>query len=841
MFEWIANGFARFTTRHPWFAVIAVLVMAIGFSAMGRPNMSNDSSEFAPDDPAIAAADRIEMLFGEESTVAPLQVVLVSESGDIVGAEGLAAATAVLDAIEATQVDGVRLADKLVEQPGVGAISSFMTPVQVAVENGAPVPATDAEVKALLEASLERAPAAQAELLSGLFEGGLEAGPTAPSGLLVAFFEAPANSVETDVLVDLQAEFVAILEQAPLGGVTALPFSFPLIAQAGEESAIEIPLLIFGAIGIIGLALLFVYWTSAPMRPLQRVRRTVADTLVTLLVVIFAITTADGAAVLLGPNGLGLISDVSGASSIVPILLIGLGVDYVIHLNAAYRKGLASGDAVASTMARSVRIVGGALVLAALTTSFGFLTNVFSGTASLLTFGILATVGIIAAFIYANLLFPAVRVLLDRRASAGDKLPAEAFATGRRSWIDRLVSPTAVIARRAPWAAVGVASLVLVMAALTATNLRSGFSFLDFVPEGAEVRAAALELDDRFDGGLGETTRVIVDGDLRDAAVWNATLAGQSGAAAIPGVVVVNGAPLVQSPQQLVAALSDPASPQYAPAIGDAVAAAGLDASLMAPAGADLAALLTAVETAAPASLESLVSDEASLYSFTTQAGTEGALQLATALEEAFGSGAVATSTEIIDAAVVESTSATQVQSLILALLGGAILLMLNYFVSDRRPMLGLLTILPVGGVVILLYAFMVIVGIEFGPVTATLAAVVIGIGVDYTIHVTHRFQDFIREGVPVDTAITNTLATTGSALIASAVTTGLGFAILTQSSLIPFQQLGWLTLVAIGGSALVSVLVLPSILVIYARRLERPADAETEAMAMVNVSGSQV
>ena len=54
---------------------------------------------------------------------------------------------------------------------------------------------------------------------------------------------------------------------------------------------------------------------------------------------------------------------------------------------------------------------------------------------------------------------------------------------------------------------------------------------------------------------------------------------------------------------------------------------------------------------------------------------------------------------------------------------------MLNYLVSDRRPMLGLLTIAPVGGVVILLYAFMVLTGIEFGPVTATLAAVVIGVG----------------------------------------------------------------------------------------------------------------
>jgi predicted RND superfamily exporter protein len=285
--------------------------------------------------------------------------------------------------------------------------------------------------------------------------------------------------------------------------------------------------------------------------------------------------------------------------------------------------------------------------------------------------------------------------------------------------------------------------------------------------------------------------------------------------------------------------LSEPTSAEYAPAVAAAVTAAGLDASLRARTDADLAGLLDAVRVAAPDELSGLVTPEASLFSFTTQAGTDGAQELAAELEAAFGATAVATSSEIIDAAVVESTSRTQVTSLVLALIGGALLLMLNYFVSDRRPMLGLLTILPVGGVVILLYAFMVLVGIEFGPVTATLAAVVIGIGVDYTIHVTHRFQEFLREGMDVDAAITNTLKTTGSALLASAVTTSLGFAILTQSSLIPFQQLGWLTLVAIAGSALVSVLVLPSMLVIYARRAQQSSADEPMAVPVASASES--
>lgn len=41
-------------------------------------------------------------------------------------------------------------------------------------------------------------------------------------------------------------------------------------------------------------------------------------------------------------------------------------------------------------------------------------------------------------------------------------------------------------------------------------------------------------------------------------------------------------------------------------------------------------------------------------------------------------------------------------------------------------------------------------------PASWTLAAVVIGIGVDSTIHVTHHFQEFRRDGLNVDAAISN-------------------------------------------------------------------------------------
>ena len=86
--------------------------------------------------------------------------------------------------------------------------------------------------------------------------------------------------------------------------------------------------------------------------------------------------------------------------------------------------------------------------------------------------------------------------------------------------------------------------------------------------------------------------------------------------------------------------------------------------------------------------------------------------------------------------------------------------------------------------------------------------------------------------------AITGTLSTTGAALVVSALTTGIGFAVLLLSSLIPFQQFGALLIVAVMGSALVSVLVLPSMLVLWERWIVTRRAKSTAPMP-VQVGGS--
>jgi hypothetical protein len=131
---------------------------------------------------------------------------------------------------------------------------------------------------------------------------------------------------------------------------------------------------------------------------------------------------------------------------------------------------------------------------------------------------------------------------------------------------------------------------------------------------------------------------------------------------------------------------------------------------------------------------------------------------------------------------------------------------------------LGVITILPVALVVLWVFGIMAARGISFNPVTATIANLAIGIGVPYTIHITHRYQEDRRRYDSPEEAIRSTTTHTGGALAGSAFTTAAGFGILVTSTLKPFQQFGEVTFWAITFALIGSVLVLPSMLVLWDR-----------------------
>ena len=84
---------------------------------------------------------------------------------------------------------------------------------------------------------------------------------------------------------------------------------------------------------------------------------------------------------------------------IIPILLIGLGVDYGIHLTMRFREEVVENGDIDKANKTSIISVGSALLFATITTMIGFFSNVTSEITPIKEFGIQTGLGILSAFI----------------------------------------------------------------------------------------------------------------------------------------------------------------------------------------------------------------------------------------------------------------------------------------------------------------------------------------------------------------------------------------------------------------------------------------------------------
>ncbi|MCL1588447.1 MAG: efflux RND transporter permease subunit [Actinomycetia bacterium] len=133
-------------------------------------------------------------------------------------------------------------------------------------------------------------------------------------------------------------------------------------------------------------------------------------------------------------------------------------------------------------------------------------------------------------------------------------------------------------------------------------------------------------------------------------------------------------------------------------------------------------------------------------------------------------------------------------------------------------------SVLPIGLVVLGIYAFMATFGYTVNVVTATIAAIAVGVGIDFSTHFTARFREELDATGTALEAVRRSGTGTGGALVLSAVTSVLGFLVMAFAPTPIFATFGALTAVMIVLSLMVALLVLPSLLV-----LATPSRTEAE------------
>ena len=555
----------------------------------------------------------------------------------------------------------------------------------------------------------------------------------------------------------------------------------------------------------------------------------------------------------------------------VPVLLIGLSIDYAIHVFMRHReqRNAANGaDGVSTSMTVALGGVGVALVWVTATAAIGFLANLTSPIGPLQDFGIVSAFGVFAALFVFGALIPALKVEADELFERlGRDRHKSAFGTGDGAFT-RVLSVGATAARRFPLVVVAVTLVITAGGVAGATLVDTSFEQEDFLADeppgwiqslpgplepgeyGAKDDLQFVQANFQQEGSeaelliQSESGELVTDDTLTQLASITERLdTAETTFKPPPGDQADTTTPL--SLMQTTAANNPEGA--FAQAFADA---AGTDT-------ADPGELREAVpEEDVPGLFEQLLSATPQAEQFVyVENGNYEALRIQTAIDASFTASEVAselrdvataaedetggaltvtaTGSQVVSDETQDALLSTVIQGLALTTVSVFVFLAGAYRLTGNPASLGIVTLLPVVFSVTWILGTMWLVGIPFNSLTGTITSLTVGLGIAYSIHISSRYELELRRQGDVWDAMETTVTGTGGALLGSAATTVGGFGTLAFAIFPVLQQFGIITGLTIIYAFLASVFVLPSLLVLWTRYLGPsayfpPHDAET-------------
>jgi hypothetical protein len=126
---------------------------------------------------------------------------------------------------------------------------------------------------------------------------------------------------------------------------------------------------------------------------------------------------------------------------------------------------------------------------------------------------------------------------------------------------------------------------------------------------------------------------------------------------------------------------------------------------------------------------------------------------------------------------------------------------------------MAVMTTTPIFLVIIWLYGMIEVAGYGLNMVTVAIAAMSLGVGIDYVIHVVERFREEQENGHDTITSIQIVGGASGLALFGSALSDIGGFLVITQSSMGFFSTFGLFCAIMIGLSLVASMILTPALI----------------------------
>jgi predicted RND superfamily exporter protein len=182
-------------------------------------------------------------------------------------------------------------------------------------------------------------------------------------------------------------------------------------------------------------------------------------------------------------------------TAMMMLVLLGLGVDFSIHLISRYQEEVRRGSTLEDALTTTISGTGAAVIIGAVTTAIAFLTLMVGETKGVFEFGVAAGLGVIITLAAIFLTLPALLVLRHRRLESQGHSPAgPATLDGGYRWIGAV----AAAGWRYP-ALFLIATAAVVVASLWAVR-HTGYEydFLELEPEGLRSVELQRQIPERF-------------------------------------------------------------------------------------------------------------------------------------------------------------------------------------------------------------------------------------------------------------------------------------------------------------------------------------------------------
>ncbi len=506
-------------------------------------------------------------------------------------------------------------------------------------------------------------------------------------------------------------------------------------------------------------------------------------------------------------------------SALIGPLVLGICLENLIYMMGRFYEEFGISSSGRESARRAVVTAGVAVFLTSITTFFGFISFRLSAFEAVRQFGLMCGVGIGICFLFSVTLLPALMCLREERRVArqgegrGGRVPmgVSTFTFRRERRVDRSLEGLARLSVRHSWAVVAVYLVLLALCGLSLPRLKTTPDLRALAPQDIPSLQAEYRQEEYF-GGQQEDV-ILVKGDVLRPDVLVALYDLQLKLASTPYFGEENSSSLAELLYDFRRATGKVKDVPFRPSSWEE-AATGLPRSRE-EAEADLAGIAEAFGPQEGSLITA--GHDAALVSVMSRGAKDNRELLAKndalrwAADQALGSRGI----DYLIGGMTPMTSdllgnllPTQLWSSFMALLLSAVVLVVIF----RSLTYGLATLSVLVAGIGAELGFMALMGWELDMMTILIASMVIGVGIDFGIHLTHRFLEEMGSG-EVDSAIRKSLVTVGKTIVASTVCAAGAFAIISLSKMAPIARFGAITSVSLVVSMAASLLVLPSII----------------------------